>query len=224
MSGLSISRGNMYPWLSHMWSPIVGCPHQCTYCYVRNRWRDLPATVTLKPDPWPKLGSGRVIFVEHCGDLFANDVPDEWIRQVLGWCRLFPNEYVFQTKNPVRVPIFQAERLMPERYMIGTTIETNRDEIIARVSRAPAPIYRSAGMAEIHGPKFLTIEPVMDFDVGFLAALVEEARPGFVNLGADSKHHGLTEPSRGKVLELIEELRDRGIEVRQKTNLERLLA
>jgi hypothetical protein len=79
-------------------------------------------------------------------------------------------------------------------------------------------------MAEIHGPKFLTIEPIMDFDVGPLVELVAEARPGFVNIGADSKRHRLPEPSRDKVLVLVVALRVRGIEVRKKSNLDRLTA
>jgi len=44
-----------------------------------------------------------------------------------------------------------------------------------------------------------------------------------VNIGADSKGHGLPEPSPDKVHALIEKLTGYGIEIREKHNLERLL-
>jgi hypothetical protein len=43
-----------------------------------------------------------------------------------------------------------------------------------------------------------------------------------VNVGADSKGHGLPEPSFKKVMQLVERLTAAGIEVRNKRNLERL--
>jgi hypothetical protein len=70
---------------------------------------------------------------------------------------------------------------------------------------------------------FMTIEPVLDFDVDGMLELIDIARPAFLNIGADSKRCGLAEPSADKVLALIEGIRTLGIEIRQKTNLERLL-
>ena len=50
-----------------------------------------------------------------------------------------------------------------------------------------------------------------------------EAKPDFINIGADSKNHGLSEPTREKVLELYDMLVKSGIEVRKKINLNRLV-
>jgi hypothetical protein len=47
-------------------------------------------------------------------------------------------------------------------------------------------------------------------------------KPEFVNIGADSKHSKLAEPSWAEVQALIQALKDNGIEVREKSNLERL--
>jgi len=210
----------MYDWVTHMWSPLVGCPHQCSYCYVRSNRRQQPATVTVK-EGWPPLGRDRTIFVGHLCDVFAEAVPESAIRDVLAWCREFPNSYVFQSKNPERFRYFLD--LMPERSTLGTTIETNRQDVLDRLSKAPPVFWRAAGLARVRSPKFLTVEPIMDFDTGPLVDLIAAAAPGFVNIGADSKRHGLPEPSRSKVMHLVDLLQEKGIAVRKKANLERLM-
>ena len=223
MKGLSVSNGNMYEWVTHMWSPIVGCSHQCSYCYVRNRFRDLPAEASLKPRPWPSLGSGRTIFVGHLCDMFAEGVEDGMIKSVLDHCLSYPgNDYVFQSKNVAGV--IGWRKWLPLNRMIGTTIETNRQDIISSISKAPAAIDRAEGLRRIDGRKFLTIEPIMDFDIGPLCDLIAYAQPDFVNIGADSKRHGLPEPTRTKVLALVDALQARGVTIRKKVNLERLIA
>ena len=55
-----------------------------------------------------------------------------------------------------------------------------------------------------------------------LAEWVTAIAPDFLNVGADSKGNGLTEPTFAKILEFVEALRVRGIEVRKKHNMERL--
>jgi hypothetical protein len=77
-------------------------------------------------------------------------------------------------------------------------------------------------MAFIDSPKFVTIEPILDFDVRRLFELVKLCDPKFVNIGADSKGHGLEEPTMEKVQELINKFNKEGIEIRQKSNLDRL--
>ena len=52
--------------------------------------------------------------------------------------------------------------------------------------------------------------------------LIWFANPDFVNIGADSKNNGLPEPSKEKVLELIDRLNE-FTEVRNKKNLKRIL-
>jgi len=218
MSKLNVSKGNMYDWVTHMWSPLVGCPHQCSYCYVRNRFRDLPAVPEIRR-PFPELGGGKTIFIGHLCDLFAEGIDDAVINEVLLHCWARPNTYVFQTKNPARVSDFK----LPVGAMVGTTIETNRGDVLKQFSRAPDPIKRSMGLSLLAGPKFLTIEPIMDFDLHVLVALVASARPDFVNIGADSKRHNLPEPTWGKVMDLVEGLEAASITVRKKVNLDRLM-
>jgi hypothetical protein len=77
-------------------------------------------------------------------------------------------------------------------------------------------------MEMLGGRKFITIEPVLDFDVDILASWIARIRPEFLNLGADSKGHGLPEPSAEKIHGFVRKLKEYGIELREKHNLGRL--
>jgi hypothetical protein len=78
-------------------------------------------------------------------------------------------------------------------------------------------------MMLMQGRKFVTIEPVLDFDVDVLAEWIDRIRPEFLNLGADSKSHGLPEPTVDKIMALVAKLKEYGIELREKHNLGRLI-
>lgn len=222
---LTKSKGNMYPWVTHTHSHLGGeCPHKCVYCYVDNPRFGRPERYRgplrlIEKEFGIKYGSGKTIFVEHCNDLFAEGVPDEFIDRILAHCSVWPNNtYVFQTKNPGR---YAYEWRFPPNIILGTTIETNRS--MDGISKAPSPADRATSMLYIEDvPKFVTIEPVLDFDVDLLAALVNAIRPFFVNLGADSKDHRLPEPTVEKIMALVEKLKEYGIELREKHNLQRL--
>ena len=159
--------------------------------------------------PFPALGQGRKIFVGHMTDLFADGVPDDAIRAVLAHVRAFPrNQYVFQTKAPLRV-IPWVEQI-PQASIIGTTIETDDDKLLADYSAAPPVEQRVAGLVELMllgHVTFLTLEPLMAFDPAKLLLLIQEATPRWVNIGADSKGHGLPEPSKTDVTMLLAGLR-----------------
>jgi hypothetical protein len=68
----------------------------------------------------------------------------------------------------------------------------------------------------------VTIEPIMDFDLGPLALLISSIRPEQVNIGADSGRNHLPEPSKEKIEKLISNL-EGFTKVHQKPNLKRLL-
>ena len=85
------------------------------------------------------------------------------------------------------------------------------------------PEMRADAMPCIEGMKrYVTIEPIMDFDLNGLVTLVKFCRVKQVNIGADSKGHKLPEPDPGKIRELIEAL-DEFTVVDIKKNLIRLL-
>jgi len=164
-------------------------------------------------------GKGKTIFIEHCNDLFAQDIPADFINKILDHCLQYPeNTYVFQSKNPARFQ-FIAE-FSPIDAVFGTTIETNR--MISGISKAPYPEDRMLAMERSMCRKFLTLEPILDFDVDILASWIDRIRPEFLNLGADSKGHNLPEPTVEKVMALVDKLAEYGIELREKWNLSRL--
>ncbi len=69
---------------------------------------------------------------------------------------------------------------------------------------------------------YVTIEPIMAFDLNALVELIEICNPTQVNIGADSGHNRLPEPSREEVLALIAEL-EKFTTGELKPNLTRLL-
>lgn len=230
---LTKSKGNMYPWVTHMHTHLAGkCGHECRYCYVQQMSKRFGTErYTGKPRLVHKelgvnYGKGKTIFIEHCNDLFEESVKDEWIVDILKHCCEYPdNEYVFQTKNPIRVIGFLG--MMPKIRLIGCTIETNRAGISGIVSKAPTPFSRFKAMAYLSnriGERiFITIEPILKADMRTLADWCQLLNTEFVNIGADSKGTCLNEPSSRDVVKLIKYLNEYGVEIKQKRNLERLM-
>jgi hypothetical protein len=219
----------MYDWVTHTHSHLGGeCPHKCSYCYVqRNRFGVSPRYTGqvrfIEQELNVNYGTGKTIFIEHMNDLFADGVPEEFIMRVLTHCDMsFGNKYVFQTKNPARAHNWLTLH-KPVDYMLGTTIESNRE--YPSISKAPAPYLRRDGMMKFIGTAqtFVTIEPIMDFDILPLVEMIVAIKPAFINIGADSKHCGLPEPTPTKVKEFVCKLHAAGIVIRKKVNLARML-
>jgi protein gp37 len=167
-------------------------------------------------------GTHRTIFIENCNDLFSIDVPEVFIQRVLAHCSEWPeNIYVIQTKNPRRMAHYYS--FMPPNVLFGTTIESSW--YYRELSMAPLPLNRVRGMKMLPPTerKFITVEPIMDGDMDILSAWIDQIRPEFVNIGADSKNNHLPEPPAEKVRALIAKLTEYGIEIREKHNLERLM-
>jgi DNA repair photolyase len=226
---LKKTSGNMYNWITHTHSHLAGeCPHKCHYCYVQKNRFGVPEkykgkTRLIASELGVNYGSDKTIFIEHMGDLFANGICDHWILYILEHCRQYnKNTYIFQSKNPERALIFLEH--FPENFIFGTTIETNRNELLSKYSKAPLIQSRLEGIKELrnHCETFITIEPIISFDDIFSDLLIY-ARPDFINIWADSKHCNLKEPSKEKVINLIKRLKEAKIEVREKSNLKRLI-
>jgi DNA repair photolyase len=221
------SKGNMYPWVTHTHAHLGGeCPHRCVYCYVNNPRFGRPEKYKgelrlIEKEFQVKYGEGKTIFVENCNDLFANEVPEDFIRRIMAHCCEYPEcAYVFQTKNPANYWKWLSS--MPPKRIIGCTIETNRD--MPEIGKTPSPSSRATAMNFLSPQRrFITIEPVLDFDVDILAEWIRRIDPEFVNLGADSKNRGLPEPPVEKILALVDVLKKYGIELREKHNLQRLI-
>lgn len=222
---LTKSKGNMYQWVTHTHAHLGGeCSHKCTYCYVNSFRQRVPKYQgklrLIQNELYVNYGEGKTIFIENCNDVFAEDVPLADIKQIIKHCCKYDNNtYVFQTKNPHRLHLLSGWD-MPSSFMVGVTIETNRN--IQGISNAPTPNARYLAMLELKCKTFITIEPILEFDLDVFASWIKQINPEFVNIGADSKGHGLQEPTMEKVQQLIDRLNEYGIEIREKSNLERL--
>lgn len=224
---LKKSVGNMYDWVTHVHTHLGGeCPHKCKYCYVQTnphgvhpRYKGEPRLIESELNV--NYGMPKTIFIEHMQDLFANKL--SWQIKILNHCLEYPeNKYVFQTKNPRGVQIYDA---IPKGSLFGTTIETNRDTLTTGISQAPIPYDRYVGMTKLRGffPIFVTIEPIMDFDMDILLKWMLDLKPNFINIGADSKGCNLPEPHPDKIKVLICRLEQNNIKVNFKSNLKRIL-
>jgi DNA repair photolyase len=216
---LTESKGNMYTWVTHTWNTIKGeCPHGCTYCYMKRWGKQKPVRLDEKEFK-TDLECFNTIFVGSSCDLFANDIPDGWIYDTLEYCRRFDNEYLFQSKNPERMLRYLA--MMRTCDHVCTTIETNRiyPEIMGNT---PSPKDRAYWLSQFKFNRYVTIEPIMDFDVDEMVDIIRLANPVQVNIGADSGNNHLPEPSKDKLQTLIYRLSKFTV-IDQKRNLARLM-
>lgn len=136
-------------WTDETWNPIHGCSRVsagCDNCYAerlsyeRYGWTDEPwtpenaeANVSLKPERLQPGGDGHPsqyddptrIFVNSMSDVFHSQVPDEYIREMFGVMRNYP-EHIFQilTKRPGRAAHMELE--WPPNVWMGTSVEDER--------------------------------------------------------------------------------------------------
>ncbi len=221
--------GNMYKFISHTINQLGGeCVHKCAYCSTNKlfRYPVLKKKYLGVPRLEEKalnenLGHDNFIFVVAQNDLFAEGVHEKFARPVLAQCNKYDNEYLFQTKNPAGLLLY--EYLMPQKSTCCITLETNRyyPEIMGN---CPKPMDRILPFFQLKRfPKMITVEPIMDCDVKELVNMIRICSPFQVNLGANTNtKKKLPEPSKEKILTLIAEL-EQFTKVNQKENLDRLL-
>jgi len=205
----------MFSIVNKVWNPLVGCRHSCVYCWSRRVAKRLKRLCEkcyrfephihyerLRP---LRFRNPRIVFVVDMGDLFGSFIPDEWIMQVIDVIRKSKNVIpLFLTKNPKRYEGFLD--VFPKNSILGATIETNR--YYSYISNAPEPRERIRAMANLDwDKKFISIEPILDFDFHSFLEALKEIRPIWVEVGYDN--YGfvpLPEPSLVKTQALISEL------------------
>jgi protein gp37 len=218
---LNEAKGNMYSWITHTWNTVKGeCPHGCTYCYMKRWGKQKPVRFDYS-ELKTELGTGNHIFVGSSCDLFASGIPTEWIHNTLQHCNIYDtNDYLFQSKNPANFSYIRQHQL--PIYKLCTTIETNR-YYPKYMQQSPIPDERAIALSKyVLDWKYVTIEPIMDFDLIHLVTLIKLIDPVQVNIGADSGNNHLPEPSKEKLLALIDALKEFTI-IDKKTNLNRIL-
>jgi len=217
----------MYKDVDKLWQLHSGCEHVCQYCYAKGGLKSVLDIKELR-DTNLNLKRPVKIFVDYKSDLFAHSVPELEIKIVLLKCSKSPqNTYIFQSKNPNRA--LEFKNLFPPLFLMGTTIETNRQDYLDSLSKAPPVIDRANAIKEFAPNNFVTIEPILDFDLPQMMELIISAKPSKIYVGADSKFRvqkelkkKLFEPSKENIESLLQALKLEGFEVIKKFNLERL--
>jgi DNA repair photolyase len=221
---LNKSKGNMFDFVDGTWNPIKGsCLHDCTYCFMK-KWglNRLKPPRLVDAEMKKDLGENNYIFICSSTDIFAKNIPNDWLLNIFCKAIGYRNKYLVQTKNPERI-LKHLSDLIPQKFILSTTIETNYF-FPENMKNSPMPNERAHYMALI--PKeyrrMVTIEPIMKFDLTELVAMVMSFNPDQINIGADSCGHCLPEPSARETQKLIEVLR-KYKDVVIKHNLKRIL-
>jgi len=164
-------------WTEQTWNPTVGCSKispGCANCYAEVMAMRLQAMgvtgyengfrLTLVPkrlaEPL-KRKKPTIYFVNSMSDLFHEDIPDSYLRQVMEVIRRSP-QHTFQilTKRAERMENFFKTEVSPPNAWLGVTVE-NRDHGLPRLEvlrRITASV------------RFISAEPLLEdlgiFDLG----------------------------------------------------------
>jgi len=217
---LNKTKGNMYEFISHTWNVIKGeCSHNCSYCYMK-RWGKLNPVRFDEKELKTDLGKDNFIFVGSSNDMFAEEIElnHDWTDRVILKCLEHDNKYLLQTKNPEGY-FYHKDLLNNDRFVLGCTIESNR-EYPEIYGNSPSIRDRVDFMSLIKNKKFITIEPILDFDLEEFVGMLKRIKPDWINIGADSGGNNLPEPSKEKIEELIRELSFSKIDI--KKNMKRI--
>ena len=222
---------NMYA-NTKTWNPARGCEFDCTYCepsFKRQARRigkkGCQDCFHFRPhcheDRLAKIPSAENIFVCSMGDI--SFCPEDFMLRIIrvilqhnGRCKR-RQTFLMQSKRPEYFGPFLD--ILPGNVILGTTLETNRHKGYGEVSKAPPPLVRYYQFRDLkYRRKYVTIEPVFDFDLTILAECLLHLHPEHVWVGFNSRPKSvqLPEPSPEKVMELMQRLADAGIEVRGK--------
>jgi DNA repair photolyase len=216
----------MFEFITCTYNPIVfNCPYKCKYCWARKlkngKLKQTPRYADGKDKIIEKELSKRwkkddFVFVCDMCDLFAENMPDMWIRTVLDTIRQSPEAtFLLLTKNPER--FFDFHSTIPNNCILATTIESNRHD--TNISFAPDPYIRFMSiLTENYPRKAVVVEPIMDFDGKFLGWFEQlRGKLEFVVVGYDNYHNELPEPTLAKTEQFIKDLKDMEFTVYTKT-------
>jgi len=208
------------------WNLFTGCNFNCSYCWARQLAETrLKASYpngfipTTHPDRFNRhFKPDDFVFPVSMGDIAFAPTP-VW-RTILHSVRNYPDtKFLLCTKAPSVYHNLQLS-LMSNLYL-GATLETNIKH--PELSKAHPVTRRYHDMKYLaHPNKFISIEPIMDFDLNTFVQWILDINPSIVEVGADNYHHNLPEPSPDKLNMLLAEIKKFGRTVIEKQGLERL--
>lgn len=224
------ASGRMFKSVDFCGTYFQGCDHGCVYCWGNC----LPWPISHEPKLLQKNEyeilkvRDAIIFLNSAHDSFANCIPNELIYAMLRWIsRQDPsNKFLLQTKNPTRMSQFLNQLLkIKDRIRLGTTLETTEDT--SKYSNAPHPQERAFVLSTLKQSfgfeTFLSLEPLMDFNLEIMIRWIREIKPICIEVGLDNYEwkHGtkLPKPSKQKYVELKKAIIDLGILLKEKDSI-----
>ena len=172
-----MSLSSHIEWTEATWNPVTGCDEispGCAHCYARTfaeRFRGVPGhpyemgfDLTLRegrlrqPLDWKKP---KVVFVNSMSDLFHDNVPESYIRQVFEVMRK-AHWHTFQvlTKRSERMADVASRMNVPDNVWMGVSVEnqrwTTRIDDLRRVDAA----VRFLSCEPLLGPLDLNLEGI----------------------------------------------------------------
>lgn len=149
--------GSRIEWTQSTWNPVTGCTkvsEGCRHCYAERMAGRLQKMgnckyrngfkVTLHPDTLEiplRWAAPRLVFVNSMSDLFHEDVPLDFIRDVVEIIEETPrHQYQILTKRPYRLMEVSRSVTWPANAWIGVTVEESevmwRMDLIRQVEAA----------------------------------------------------------------------------------------
>lgn len=225
---LNKQKGNMYEFITHTWNPIKGkCSHDCSYCYMKQMVPHNNPPRIAEHEFKTNLGRGNFIFIGSSTDMFADDIPSQWITRVLDYCKQQhdtgrKNAFLLQSKNPKRFLEF-INHPIAKRCVFATTIETNRfyPEIMCNAPKIEERVEAMEELANRGFTTMVTTEPLLSFDLDKMIEYIQRCHPKKLNIGRNScERITLPEPSKEEVKQLIDGLVDTSkIEIKKNAKL-----
>jgi len=223
-----LNDNRMFPFITRCINPLGGkCPHECVYCWARgfakryNLKKYQSDVYQLYEKELKQVPKGSFIFVQDMNDIFGKINLDA-IYRIFEWIRDNPDsQFLLLTKNPQwYVEFIRMEDVIPSNAVLGCTVESDID--YPEYSKAPKQSERLFWMKELRReigagliypphttcPKiFISIEPILDFNLERFVRELAMIEPWAVALGYDNYGHRLKEPTLDLTRKLIRELR-----------------
>jgi len=215
----------MFPFITCTWNPIGGpCPSNCCYCWAKALIEKHQMKKYLKAEPYfdekakLKAKDGDFVFVQDMSDLFAHTVPTMAQFRVMQIIMNHPKiKFLLLTKHVYPYHGFLNLRAIPENVVLGVTVETNQMifqtpshyQSYQQISRAPLPtnrLYWLSFLSQFRHDLFISIEPILDFNLETFVYYLKAIKPKMVCVGYDNYDNKLPEPMLNKTEQLINEL------------------
>ena len=155
--------------------------HNCEKCgnYIPH-FHEERVTKEYTEKHFPETSGDEFIWVGSSGDISFIEYPD--MLKILNRIKEYPDRaFFFQTKNPK----FFSKFIFPPNVILGITLES--DIYYRKISNAPSPFSRFFWFEKLDFPrKFVTIEPILEFNFSFFLELLKELNPERIYVGYDT--------------------------------------